>query len=113
MKHTLMVLAALPALAACGDAADESDDPVATASSVTSEASADGTPAGGTQAGAALADTPDPAQTDQASPAAMPTYAGPPTPGAAAAPGNAATVPPTNQDAQYQDSVTEQPEVAP
>ena len=92
MKRNLVLLAALSpvlaALAACGDAADESDNPIVSESDL---------PSGG------LADPADPAATNTAPPPVVGTDS----------PANTAVVPPTNQDARYQDSVTEQPEVAP
>jgi hypothetical protein len=110
MKRTLVVLAALPLLAACGDAADESDDPMAVESELTTGAPAD----------PASTSTPEPAATDAAvtGPAATgatssASAAGAPSPRATATSGQTATVPATNQGAQYQDSVTQEPEAAP
>ena len=103
MKPYLLVLAALPLLAACGDAANESDDPTAAAGEVTTGAPIDTGPA----------EAPDPAQPDPAATEPVTTNTAPPPMVGTDSPANTATVPPTNQDAQYQDSVTEQPEVAP
>jgi len=118
MKRYLILLATLPALAACGDAADESDNPPA----------ATGTDIAGSSDGSAtdaLAPSPggdgavDPAATSAATQSGAGIGIGSST-GAAPAPApvrgagsTTGTVPATNQDAQYQDSVTEAPEVAP
>jgi len=100
MKRYLVLLA-LPVLAACGDAADESDDPPPAESELTTGAPVDP----GSTATPALPDAglTDPAATNTAPPPVVGT----------SSPADRATVPPTNQDAQYQDSVTQAPEVAP
>lgn len=100
MKHILLVLAALPALAACGDAAEESDDPVAGETALMPAEPA--TPAG----------TPTPALPDAGLVDPAETSATPPPVVGTQSPAERATVPPTDQDARYQDSVTEQPEAA-
>ncbi len=100
MKQYLALLA-LPLLAACGDAADESDDPPAADSELTTGAAID--PASTDTPALPDAGLTDPAATNTAPPPVVGTDS----------PANAATVPPTNQDARYQDSVTEAPEAAP
>jgi hypothetical protein len=100
MKHALALLA-IPLLAACGDAANESDDPPAAESEQTAGASID-------PASTATPALPDEGLTDPAA-----TNTAPPPVVGTSSPANGATVPPTNQDAQYQDSVTEAPEAAP
>jgi len=104
MKRTLVLLALSPALAAlsaCGDAADESDDPIVSESDLPSGGLAD-------PADTATPALPDAGLTDPAA-----TNTAPPPVVGTSSPADPATVPATNQDAQYQDSVTEQPEVAP
>jgi len=105
MKRNLVLLAALSpvlaALAGCGDAADESDDPIVSESDLPSAGLAD--PAGTPTPALPDAGITDPAATSTAPPPVVGT----------SSPADPAVVPPTNQDARYQDSVTEQPEVAP
>ena len=97
MKQYLALLA-LPLLAACGDAADESDDPPPPGSEQTS--------------GALLDDTATPALPDAGLTDPAATNTAPPPVAGTDSPADPA-LPPTNQGAQYQDSVTEAPEAAP
>jgi hypothetical protein len=110
MKHTLLLLATLPVLAGCGDAADESDDPVAAESELTTGAPADPASVETPESGATEPGTTESGTTE---PGTGTTSTAPPPAVGTDSPADPATVPPTNQDAQYQDSVTEQPEVAP
>jgi hypothetical protein len=98
MKRYLVLLA-IPMLAACGDSADQSAESTEAETELTTGAPAD-------PADMATPALPDQGLTDPAA-----TNPAPPSATGTGSPADAATVPPTDQDARYQDSVTERPEV--